>query len=82
MLESTHSNITLILSKISKIGSRCGIMLIVCYVVLSLMSAYMDPNFDQHRLAEDFAPFIIFAIGVNVVCQLVIMMIRTKANSD
>ncbi|ATV19194.1 hypothetical protein CFN58_05175 [Pseudomonas avellanae] len=82
MLKSIVSNLDPVLLRISNLGLRCGFLLIVAYVLISMVSVMLDPNFDQPRLAQEFAPLIVSTIGVSTLCMLAQMMIRTHTSSD
>ena len=82
MLKQLVSNLDPVLIRISNVGIRCGFLLIVGYVLLSMISTMVDPTFDPSPLAQELAPLIISAIGVSTVCMLLQMMIRSSASSN
>ncbi|QED82949.1 hypothetical protein [Pseudomonas amygdali] len=82
MLKSIVSNLEPVLLRISKVGNGCGFLLIVGYVLLSMVSLMQDPNFDQPRLAQEFAPLIVCAFGAGTLSMALQMMIRTNARSS
>lgn len=79
MSKTFTSNMGRVLLKISKAGNGCGFLLIIGYVLLSILSAILDPNFDQQRLVQEFGPLIVAAIGVSTLCLLLQMMLRTDS---
>ncbi|PHX42682.1 hypothetical protein AO354_48325 [Pseudomonas syringae pv. syringae] len=82
MPKSIVSNLDHLLLRISNVGIRCGFLLIVGYVLLSMMSTMVDPTFDPSPLAQELAPLIVYAIGLSTVCMLLQMMIRSSASSN
>ncbi|BCS45790.1 MULTISPECIES: hypothetical protein [Pseudomonas syringae group] len=82
MLKSIVSNLDPVLLRFSKVFNGCGFLFIVSYVLLSMVYQMQIPNFDQLRLAQDFAPLIASALGAGAVCMVLQMMIRTNARSS
>ncbi|WP_426780909.1 hypothetical protein [Pseudomonas syringae] len=81
MPKTIISNTDRLLRKITNLGNQCGFLLIIGYVLLSILSAILDPNFDQQRLVQEFGPLIVAAIGVSTLCLLLQMMLRTDSTS-
>lgn len=81
MSKTFTSNMGRVLLKISKAGNGCGFLLIIGYVLLSMVGAVLDPNFNQDHLAQEFAPLIVYAIGISAVCLVLQIMLRTDSIS-
>lgn len=82
MLKSIVSNLDPVLLRFSKVFNGCGFLFVVSYVLLSMVYQMQSTNFDQLRLAREFAPLIASAFGAGAVCMVLQMMIRTNAQSN
>ncbi|MEE4672859.1 hypothetical protein V2K57_07540 [Pseudomonas alliivorans] len=82
MPKSIVSNIDAVLLRVSNLGIGCGFLLIAGTILLSIISAILDPNFDQNGLADASTPLIVYTIGIGSLCHILRTTLITNSSSD
>ncbi|WP_426154172.1 hypothetical protein [Pseudomonas sp. DC3000-4b1] len=77
MLKSFLFHTTPLLKKLRTITFFLAFVLIVLYVISIEIASASDPQFDSQKYLDIYGPFIIGTIVFSVICELLIMMIKS-----